>query len=659
MKVANFIVILTIFSFLQSCVTSKPDSWSVSELDYNKRVSITGPYYKKKLSPVGITFTAASTIGGAYAGYNANAVTYYKGENKKNLPVADAIIGAAIGYSFAYIINRWAGNGKDKECTDSKSWLKKANKNFVYLYNNNSTIHAIHKSAETNYTVKNYKDFNDFVTAFPNSGSIDNIILSTSNNVVSREELKVIIQKYPNSPSILQLKKEFVKQSKTFIDLLDASEKYPETSLNIEELGYKLVVSISNLELFYRKFPNSVHLAILLEKVSPSASFSELESFISNNTGFPKIDIAKYWCIVKSPSITILKQKHDQYSDIISDVDAHEIAWISIGTDLTKAKEFIKVFPSNKYIKKYDNEDIYIGVIQNGKRDGYGFIIGRKNYTFKGTWKDDLKNGYGEEMISDIGYYYKGNFVNDNYEGHGEQKRGDADFYVGGFKNGERHGQGVLTFDTDGAGKATQKGNFVEGYMIGTGRIDFSNGEWYEGEFKGGLAHGYGEYRTKEGYRLTGKYELGLRVGKHSYRKFILGGLVDTEKGEIDFGTGEGIPQVTETYNVFTERVKERRESDSNCIEEIKESENYDDLKFKFSGREYTPASSNWVYEITCQNGTEGWLVFLSYDTYAEEWYNSNWEKGWYYYQSDWLSNSKFGPYKTLEEAKKETCDCN
>lgn len=605
------VYIFSIILLFSSCVSTKPDSGYVSEQDYNLRRQVKDAHFRKKMNIIGASTIVIGAGAGAYYGYNTNLIKQQKGSETVVVKPANAVIGGLVGLSVTTLGNYLVGRNKKVPCKSPQQWINKSNKGYLYLGGDNANFRVIHKSAESNFSVKNYSDFNDFMTAFPNSGSKDKIILATANNVVSRAELNTIIQKFPASPSTTQLKKEYVSRSSTIIDLFDASEKYPETNLNVEELGSNLVNSVSNLQLFYKKFPNSVYLEQLLEKVTHSASFSELELFISNNSGFPKIERAKYWCIVKSPSIASAKQKFAQYTGVVSEVEVQEIAWKLVGTDFTQAKEFAKTFSSSKYIKKYGNEDTYIGFTLNGKRDGYGFIIGKNDYTFKGNWKNDLKNGYGEEVIADIGYYYKGYFVNDNYEGQGEQKRGNADYYTGGFKNGERHGQGVLTFDTDRAGKATQKGNFVDGYMTGQGRVDFSNGEWYEGSFKDGQAHGYGEYRTKEGYRLTGRYDMGLRIGKHSYRKFILGGLVDTEKGEIDYGSGEGMPSVKETYNIFNERLEERREAEVQVEEEEKEID-YENVEHpgveEYGKWEDSPNSDDERQYIEFKDGKSGYI---------------------------------------------------
>ena len=58
-------------------------------------------------------------------------------------------------------------------------------------------------------------------------------------------------------------------------------------------------------------------------------------------------------------------------------------------------------------------------------------------------------NGNHKKTYSDGGVY-KGNFKNDLYDGYGELKFPDGRFYKGNFKNGKREGYGELKFPDGG-----------------------------------------------------------------------------------------------------------------------------------------------------------------------------------------------------------------
>ncbi len=97
------------------------------------------------------------------------------------------------------------------------------------------------------------------------------------------------------------------------------------------------------------------------------------------------------------------------------------------------------------------------------------------------------------------------------------------------------------------------------------------------------------------------------------------------------------------------------------CYEYLNEHEKWNDMVFSFGGNNYKPISSNLVYKFKCRsNGERGVFVNLVYNTETKSfWDNSDYEKGWYFYDSGMISTIRHGPYKTLNEAVKETCRCN
>ena len=544
---------------ISSCVVSKPDSDVLIGPDYNNRYSVGNAHFDRKLSVAGGIGVAVTTGAGAYLAYQNKLIQYQDGSQTKDLKYGNAAIGALVGFGTSMIINKAIlKQGTKKMPKSPQQWLNKTSNKYAFIEGNSSSFRVMNKSAENNYIVKDYHDFNDFNLAFPNSLNKEKVIAGTININLPIDDIEKIIQKYPASPSNLKLKKEYVSRSKSLSGLIEANKKYPETEVNVEELGKDLVYNMSSLQLFYREFPNSLYLKQLVEKVVPSSSFNELELFIISCPQIPKVELAKYWCVLKSPTISEMNLKNNKYNQVVEEDRLHEAAWVLVGKDLALAREFIKNFPISDYIKSYENGDIFLGVIQNGKREGYGFMIDSEDYEFRGNWNNDMRSGYGEEYYTDSDYYYKGNFEKDDYEGTGELKEGKVRFYKGEFKAGKKHGPGILSYDADNGTKATTKGNFVNGSIEGKGRIDFSNGEWYEGDFKDGLPHGTGTYRYSNGIQMTGRYKESVRIGVHNYRKYVLFGLADLNRGEVDFGEGDGKPIVTETYNIFDERREER-----------------------------------------------------------------------------------------------------
>jgi len=660
MKISNILCYIVLALMITSCVTSKPDCTYISDADYNQRITISNPHYRKKTNAIGITFNIATTAAGAYAGYeNLPLIKYRNGDNFESYKPANAVIGAAVGFSLGYLLNHWAGNNKKVDQNDPNKWIKKANKEFRLLKKDNNSIVVIHKNIEPRFQVKNFTDFIDFETLFPNSKRKEEIIAECAGIGMSRNELKFIIDENPKSDKTLALKKEYIIISDNLDDLFAADKLFPEAKIDIEEYSVNHVKNIKNLKDFNNRFPDSKHTNKLTDKIMSVSSFKEIEQFLSEYENFPNINSAKFWCIKKAPSITVMKAKYEKYENTLPESNFHECAYKLIGIDNEKAIEFSKNITRSKFKKEMETGEIYIGELKNNKREGFGFLIEDDKVSYRGEWKNDLKNGFGIKFFDDNSFY-KGNFVDDYYNGFGEYKNEwTKEHYIGSFKNDRFNGDGTLTFETTKTGvSCTVKGKFIDNKIEGQGRADFSNGEWYEGEFSNGWPHGNGTFRFKDGLRLTGRYNKGNRIGKHTYRKFVLFGLVDTERGEVDYGDGTQDPTIIETFNINKKSRNEESSESKSCIKKFEEAEDWDELKFKFSGYDYKVFASNMVYRIECEY-KKGYFVMLAQDTEAKGFWDSNWKKGWYFYEHGFLFDSKSGPFKTLSEAKKKTCDCN
>lgn len=75
-------------------------------------------------------------------------------------------------------------------------------------------------------------------------------------------------------------------------------------------------------------------------------------------------------------------------------------------------------------------------------------------------------------------------------------------FKIGSFLNGNKHGQGKLTFP-DGS-KYT--GSFENDLISGFGTLNCSDGRMYVGEWKNGNKHGKGVFTWADGRKYDGYY---------------------------------------------------------------------------------------------------------------------------------------------------------
>ena len=113
----------------------------------------------------------------------------------------------------------------------------------------------------------------------------------------------------------------------------------------------------------------------------------------------------------------------------------------------------------------YPNGNKYIGEFINGNFENKGSIYRSSGDIYIGGWKNGVFDGYG--------IYY---FLNDNIA--------KGEIFEGQFKNGERNGQGTLTFPNGMKGVGTWR----NGKLNGPGVLYNENGSVYrEVIFKDGL----------------------------------------------------------------------------------------------------------------------------------------------------------------------------
>ncbi|MBQ7750164.1 MAG: hypothetical protein IJR77_02960 [Bacteroidales bacterium] len=179
----------------------------------------------------------------------------------------------------------------------------------------------------------------------------------------------------------------------------------------------------------------------------------------------------------------------------------------------------------------FKNGDCYFGdVNRDGKPHGSGHMDYKLNgyyASYDGMWKDGQRSGKGRYHKFSSGggarhsYDYQGEWLNDMEHGEGEATNSDetgihlstvSETYTGGFKEGKRHGHGVVVRDGfDGnfaSGKDRFEGEFKEGKTVGKGVLELANGDRFEGGFAGyERKHGPGVYTFKNGMRLCGEWD--------------------------------------------------------------------------------------------------------------------------------------------------------
>ena len=164
-----------------------------------------------------------------------------------------------------------------------------------------------------------------------------------------------------------------------------------------------------------------------------------------------------------------------------------------------------------KIIKIEDNGDkiIYEGDIKNMKKEGKG-IEKNKNYTYLGSFKDDLRHGKGKIIFNEGEEYYEGEFTNGKMTGYGFYKWSNNNTYKGQFLDGNLHGKGIFKWN-DGN---EYEGDYVNNIKEGQGEYRCKNGKKYKGPQKNGKQHGIGILTTPNGESFEVEYNDGKVVKK-------------------------------------------------------------------------------------------------------------------------------------------------
>jgi hypothetical protein len=164
-----------------------------------------------------------------------------------------------------------------------------------------------------------------------------------------------------------------------------------------------------------------------------------------------------------------------------------------------------------KIIKIEDNGDktIYEGDIKNMKKEGKG-IEKNKDYTYLGSFSDDLRHGKGKIIYNEGEEYYEGEFKNGKMTGYGFYKWSNNNTYKGQFLDGNLHGKGVFKWQ-DGN---EYEGDYVNNIREGEGEYRWKNGKKYKGPYKNGKAHGIGLVTTSNGETFEAEFNNGKMVKK-------------------------------------------------------------------------------------------------------------------------------------------------
>lgn len=163
----------------------------------------------------------------------------------------------------------------------------------------------------------------------------------------------------------------------------------------------------------------------------------------------------------------------------------------------------------------YENNDRYIGRMENGRPNGSGqFIDVTNNRRYQGIFRNGEMHGEGSYTFGN-GSRYKGRFAGSQpHDSDGELRvNGDNGrllyTYKGRFYLGVVNGNGTLTL-ADGT---RCRGVFYSNDLVGHGICTFPSGspsKTYTGELKNGLPDGRGTLERRDGTTYSGEFRLGV-----------------------------------------------------------------------------------------------------------------------------------------------------
>ena len=208
------------------------------------------------------------------------------------------------------------------------------------------------------------------------------------------------------------------------------------------------------------------------------------------------------------------------------------------GTEYSISKEV--VYKGTWKNDKYNGEGTlwmpdgccFEGTFVDGKLNGPGkFYRADKSLGFSGLYEDGEKSGSGTEYEID-GSEYHGEFKHDKRNGRGSVKKGndilfDGEWvdgmkeghgkeiqslviYEGSFKQGKRHGEGVLSLP---GGQLIYSGSWANGKKSGQGCEILKGGIKYEGSFRNDQYDGAGKQWQDNVLVFDGHFRNGFREG--------------------------------------------------------------------------------------------------------------------------------------------------
>ncbi|HLP14459.1 MAG TPA: hypothetical protein VK177_21190 [Flavobacteriales bacterium] len=141
-------------------------------------------------------------------------------------------------------------------------------------------------------------------------------------------------------------------------------------------------------------------------------------------------------------------------------------------------------------------------VISGDCENGFGTFQWKSGNVYEGNWKNGEKHGKGILTFADKSVY-NGEFKDGKRHGKATMKWADGNVYTGAYEDDKRSGFGKMTY----SGGGSYEGEWKNNLMHGEGTITWSRGDVHKGTFVEDKMHGYGEAEYFDGRIRKGTWE--------------------------------------------------------------------------------------------------------------------------------------------------------
>lgn len=296
-------------------------------------------------------------------------------------------------------------------------------------------------------------------------------------------------------PPLLQLpERRFIMDSKDYpLKLLPSSRFKSNWFIMFNDIFCHSTGSSSSLKQYSMK---TLWVCNVIDKdVSPSSSSTTSSSATSSvrKCAF-KIITPEEQFLVSAPSNTVKTQWLQAFDRQIKE---------SLGKANSKSSHLRRItsFTFSDKHRVYPSCK-YLGQWCSGKMDGIGCIEYSDGRIYTGQIRANSIHGYGRLVLSNADTY-EGRFLDGKFDGFGTlETHLTNENYDGHFKNGSKHGFGILIDNN-----RTYIGEFINGSPSGYGVLDDSDsGEKYMGNFIEGHRSGHGFCITSDGTYFEGNF---------------------------------------------------------------------------------------------------------------------------------------------------------